>query len=128
MQISTVARLWHLTQLALPRRAERSQAGPGAHEAHDLFRGQQRLARRQLNALRRHAIGAAQVAPLGQRDAQVCVHPPARHGRLAWLLGSVLSRVQWRLVKDASRKQGSAMLKQALHFSLATEPGTRIAQ
>lgn len=48
-----------------------------AHQAHDLLSGEQLLARQQLNALRRHAVVAPQVAPLCQRNAQVGVHPPA---------------------------------------------------
>lgn len=43
------------------------------HQSHDLLCRQQLAAGRQLHALRRHAVQAAQVAALRQRDAQVRV-------------------------------------------------------
>jgi hypothetical protein len=47
-----------------------------AHQAQDLAGGEELPGGRQIHALRRHAVQAAQVAALRQRDAQVAVPPP----------------------------------------------------
>jgi hypothetical protein len=51
--------------------------GTGVHQPHDLIGGHQILIGRQVHPFLRHAVQAAQVAPLRQRYPQVCVHAPA---------------------------------------------------
>ena len=49
-----------------------------ARQAQDLLRSEQLAAWRQLHALGWHAVLAAQIAALGQRDAEVGMPPPKR--------------------------------------------------
>ena len=55
------------------RDAEQRDRDP--HQPDDLVVGQQLRLGQPVEALGRHAVGAAQVAPVGQRDAQVACHP-----------------------------------------------------
>ena len=50
-------------------------------EPHHLVVGELLLARQPGEALLGHAVGAAQIAPVGQRDPQVGGHPPEAVGQ-----------------------------------------------
>ena len=53
-----------------------SQPDGHAHEAFDLFKVQNLAALHKMHTRLRHAVKAADVAPVGDTDAQVIVHPP----------------------------------------------------
>lgn len=63
-----------------------------AHQAQDLAGGEELPGGRQIHPLRRHAVQAAQVAALRQRDAQVAVPPPANGSSLRGQLSSFARR------------------------------------
>ena len=58
-------------------------AAGAMHQSHDLVRGEQLPLGGQVHPLCGHAVQAAQVAPLLERNAQVGMGPPARKG--GWL-------------------------------------------
>src|SRR5206468_5918466 len=70
-------------------------------QAHDLLEAQDVLARQPLQPLRRHAVDAAEVAAVGDRDPKVVGDPPIRVEEPAWHLAD--DRARWGTSTSWSR-------------------------
>ena len=94
-----------------------------AYKPLDLFEAKQLMPRLELDVLRRHAIETAQVAPIGDTDAQVRMHstervhqrfgPRRRNRKMHRLLGGVGGRCLHRVLTYSSLTAAGALFRQS---------------